>query len=180
MAKRPKPQLTHMALFARDLEGMLDFYTRVMGLTVTDRGPAGSAAVELVFMSSSPDEHHQFVLVSGRPEDVNFHLNQQISFLVNSLEELREMKAYAMAEKVENFRETTHGNAWAIYFDDPEDNMIEIYVHTPWYIPQPHLFPIDLSKTDEEIYAETEKHCREDAGFMTADERRAEMAKMIS
>ncbi len=179
MADRPKPQLTHFALFAHDLDMMLDFYTRVMGLTVTDRGTAITADVDIVFMSSSPDEHHQFVLLSGRPTDVDFHLNQQMSFLVKDLAELRDMKARVIAENVGNLREATHGNAWSIYFDDPEKNLVEIYIHTPWYIRQPHLVPIDFSKSDDEIYAETEAHCREQEGFMSAEERRAEMVKML-
>jgi catechol 2,3-dioxygenase len=179
MAGKPKPRFTHFALFTLDLEKMRDFYSRVMNLTVTDQGKAMAAPVDMVFMSNSPGEHHQFVLLSGRPEKVDFHLNQQMSFLVESLQELREMKARVMEEKVENYREATHGNAWSIYFDDPENNNVEIYVHTPWHIPQPHQVPFDLSKSNDEIYAETEKHCREHAGFMSADERTAEMTKVI-
>ncbi|MDP6174489.1 MAG: VOC family protein [Rhodospirillales bacterium] len=179
MVGKIKPQLTHFALFTTDLAKMEDFYTRVMGLTVTDRGGASSAPVEMIFMSSSPDEHHQFVLLSGRPDDVDFRLNQQMSFLVESLDELREMRDAALEAGMENMREATHGNAWSIYFDDPEQNMVEIYVHTPWYIRQPHLVPIDLDKSDDEIYAETEAHCREQDGFMMAEERRSEMARMI-
>jgi catechol 2,3-dioxygenase len=179
MTGKPKPRFTHFALFTLDLEKMTDFYSRVMGLTMTDRGKAMAAPVDMVFMSNSPDEHHQFVLLSGRPENVNFHLNQQMSFLVDSLEELREMRDRVMAEKVENYREATHGNAWSIYFDDPENNNVEIYVHTPWYILQPHQVPFDLSKSDDEIYAETEKYCRDQVDFMSADKREADMAKMI-
>ena len=52
-----------------------------IGLSVTDRGKATSANVKMVFLSNDPDEHHQFVLVSGRPDNVNFHLNQQFLFL---------------------------------------------------------------------------------------------------
>ena len=42
---------------------MRDFYTRVMGLTVTDE----DEDLDIVFFSSRPDEeHHEFVLQSGR------------------------------------------------------------------------------------------------------------------
>ena len=80
-----KAKLTHCALFVSDMERMLDFYTRFIGLSVTDRGTAKSAEVEMVFLSNDPDEHHQFVLVTGRPENVEFHLNQQFSFLLENL-----------------------------------------------------------------------------------------------
>ena len=174
-----KAKLTHCALFVIDMERMLDFYTRFIGLSVTDRGTAKSAEVEMVFLSNDPDEHHQFVLVTGRPENVEFHLNQQFSFLVENLDQLRSVHALAEAEKSPNLRSATHGNAWSIYFDDPEGNLIEIYVHTPWYIPQPHLVPLDLAKSNAEITDETERHCQEYAGYQSAAQRKSDMARMM-
>ena len=179
MAGTPKPKLTHLALFTRDLDRMVDFYTRVMGLTISDRGKASTAPVEMVFMSSDPGEHHQFVLANGRPDYATFSITQQISFLVDSLDELRTMHDRVKAEQLEITRVTTHGNAWSVYFNDPEDNRIEIYVHTPWHIPQPHTHPLDLSLSNDEIMAQTEAHCREDSGFMPAGEREKEMARMM-
>ncbi len=179
MTATPRPRLTHFALFCGDLPNMEDFYTRVMGLTVTDRGEATSAPVQMVFMSSAPDEHHQFVLVSGKPDDVNFHLNQQMSFTVESLDELRAMRGRVLDEEMEIANCVTHGNAWSVYFKDPEDNLIEIYVHTPWYVPQPHSIAFDLAKPNAEILRETEEHCRETSGFMTKVARESEMARMM-
>lgn len=179
MAGTPRPRFTHFALFVRDVPKMQDFYTRVMGLTVTDRGQATSAPVQMVFMSSDPTEHHQFVLVSGRPDDVNFHLNQQMSFLVESLDELRTMRERVVGEGINAARCVTHGNAWSCYFDDPEGNQIEIYVHTPWHVPQPHSHPLDLAQSNDEILKMTESHCREDPGFMTKSEREKELAQIM-
>ena len=79
-APTPKPRFTHFALFVKDIDRMEKFYTDVVGLTASDRGPHPNAPVDMVFMSSDPKEHHQFVLVSGRPENIEFHLNQQMSF----------------------------------------------------------------------------------------------------
>lgn len=179
MPKTPSPRLTHFALFVRDLERMEDFYTRVMGLTVTDRGQATSAPVQMIFMSSDPTEHHQFVLVSGRPADVNFSLNQQMSFTVDSLDEMRTMRDRVAADGLEIERCVTHGNAWSTYFNDPEGNLIEIYMHTPWYVPQPHSRAFDLSTPDDEIMRETEEHCRKTPGFMLKSEREGQMARMM-
>ncbi len=179
MTTTPKPRLTHFALFCSDLARMQDFYTRVMGLTVTDRGEATSAPVQMVFMSSDPGEHHQFVLVSGRPDDVNFQLNQQTSFTVESLDELRTMRDRVLAEEMEIDNCVTHGNAWSVYYKDPENNLIEIYVHTPWYVPQPHSRAFDLSRANDQILRETEEHCRSTPGFMTKAAREAEMARMM-
>lgn len=168
-----------MALFTTDLDKMVDFYTRVMGLTISDQGQASTAPVRMVFMSSDPGEHHQFVLANGRPDYATFSIAQQISFLVGSLDELRGLRDAVKAEGLEITRTTTHGNAWSVYFNDPENNRIEIYVHTPWHIPQPHTHPLDLDISNDEIMAMTEAHCRADPGFMPVAEREKKMARMM-
>lgn len=173
----PKLKLTHMALFVHDLDKMAEFYTKVLGLTVTDEGQAKSAPVQMVFLSSDPGEHHQFVLVSGRPDYATFSVAQQISFLVESLDDLRDTRDRIVGAGFEIAHTTTHGNAWSIYFDDPEGNQIEVYAHSPWYIPQPHVHPFDLSLSNDEIMRQTEAHCRAEPGFMADSERKREMTK---
>ena len=42
---------------------------------------------------------------------------------------------------------------------------MELFVATPWYIPQPFGHPLDLRKPDDEILAETEALCRAADGF---------------
>jgi len=180
MPPKPRPKLTHLAIFVHDIDRMVDFYTRVMGLTVSDRGRSKGAGAELAFMSSDPGEHHQFVLASGRPDYATFSIAQQISFLVDSLEDVCLMYPRLLAEDgVKIDRTVTHGNAWSIYFFDPEGNRLEIYCHTPWHVPQPHSHPIDFSLPPDEIRKLTEAHCREDPGFMTAEEREKVLARRM-
>ncbi len=179
MSADPRPQLGHVAIFVRDLALMQDFYSRVFGLTVTDQGPNPVASVDMVFMSADPCEHHQFVVVSGRPADADFNVAQQVSFIVKSLGELRAMRDRVVEAGMEITRTVTHGNAWSFYFGDPEGNNVEVYVHTPWYIPQPHGHPFDLDLPDAEIMRQTEAHCRENGGFMPAADREAEMRRMM-
>jgi catechol 2,3-dioxygenase-like lactoylglutathione lyase family enzyme len=57
--------LSHFGIDVTDVDRMADFYTRVLGLLVSDRGPLENGPT-LVFLSRNPDEHHQLVLVSGR------------------------------------------------------------------------------------------------------------------
>ena len=59
---------SHMGLSVKDISKMEDFYTRVLGFTVTDRGHAGG--MKLVFLSRDPMDHHQIVLASGRPAEL--------------------------------------------------------------------------------------------------------------
>ncbi|MGB0572517.1 MAG: VOC family protein [Alphaproteobacteria bacterium] len=170
------PRLRHMGLYTNDMDAMLGFYTGVMGLTVTDRGEYGDPIQRIIFLSSDPTEHHEFVLAdppAGERETVHV---QQISFLLDDLDQLRALHDKVVAAGIEITRMITHGNAWSIYFEDPGDNQVECYVHTPWYVTQPHGHPFDLSQTNEEIMEITEAHCREDAGFMMAADWEKKMA----
>ena len=73
-----------------------------------------------------------------------------------------------------------HGNAWSVYFQDPEGNRIEMFCDTPWYVPQPLGFKIDLDKSEDELYRETEAYCRDREGFKPIEEWRAEISKKIA
>ena len=53
-------RLGHTGVYVHDLEKMRAFYTRVLGLTVTDEDTERG----LVFFSSRPkEEHHEFVIM---------------------------------------------------------------------------------------------------------------------
>jgi catechol 2,3-dioxygenase len=174
-----KPQLTHVGIYVSDLDKMRQFYEGIFGLTVTDEGGPPDFHLDMVFMSADPKEHHQFVMVAAAPEQAAANMAQQISFLVQSLDEMRTMRDRIEAEGLEIKRMVTHGNAWSFYFNDPEDNYIEIYAHTPWYIPQPAGVPFDLALSDDEIFAQTEALCRATKGFTSSEKRKAAMVEMI-
>ena len=59
-------QLTHFGIHTTDLDRMVDFYTRVMGFVISDHG-TGRSGARVVFMTQSPECHHQFVLFDGKP-----------------------------------------------------------------------------------------------------------------
>ncbi len=173
---RPTP--SHFGIFVTDTERMVDFYTQVFGLTVTDRGQGRTFKSELVFMSASPDQHHQLVLASGRPEEASFSTVMQISFAVPSIQHIRDIQALALARGATNLRGLNHGNALSIYFSDPEGNTVEVYIDTPYYVAQPHGDALDLSKSDEELMRETEAICRADPTFMPLEEWRAKFQRV--
>jgi catechol 2,3-dioxygenase len=162
--------LAHMGIYVRDLDRMREFYGRVLGLKVTDSGFVARLNADICFMSADPKIHHQVVLVSGRPESASYTTVMQISFTVPSLAELRRVRDLALAEGACGMRPVNHGNAWSIYFEDPEDNVIEVYLDSPFHVPQPHGDPLDLDRSDEQILAETEAACRKDPGFMPRSE----------
>src|ERR1044072_9212354 len=88
---------SHFGIYVTDLARMTDFYTRVLGMLVSDRGqvPGGS---DLVFLSRDPDEHHQIVLATGRPSGVTFNVVNQISFKLPALADLKAMHARGRRE----------------------------------------------------------------------------------
>ncbi len=49
----------------------------------------------------------------------------------------------------------THGNAWSIYFSDPEGNGIEIFTDSPWHIEQPQASMWDMEKNNDAILEQT-------------------------
>jgi catechol 2,3-dioxygenase len=175
-----RARLTHMGLYVRDLDRMVAFYTDVLGLIVTDRGPGRAPGSELVFMTAAPDCHHQVVLASGRSDTGDDTPINQISFTVRSLDELRAVRAQALAHGVTDLRQTSHGNAWSIYFRDPEGNTLEAYLDTPFHVPQPRGDALDLDQPDTAILAATEAACRADPGFRPRAEYMRQIAARLA
>src|SRR5258705_5517042 len=173
------PQLNHVGLYVWDLERMTDFYTNAFGLQISDRGRGRAFPHDLVFLSSDPNEHHQLVLVSGRPDDATFSTVMQLSFKVDSLAGVRAAGQRAVAEGATDLFGLNHGNAWSIYCKDPEGNTVEVYPDTPWHVPQPFGHPLDLEQDDAAIYAATEAECLDTPGYLPrtawAEVRAAEM-----
>jgi len=142
--------LGHVGIAVQDMDRMLDFYTGVLGLTVTDGGGPGGRAV---FLSADPErEHHEFVLSHAPGRHANA---QQISFTVASLDDLRELY-HAIRDQPDCSVEriVSHGIAIGCYFLDPERNRIEVYWSTGMDYVQPVGEPVDLDRSNAEILAQ--------------------------
>jgi catechol-2,3-dioxygenase len=178
---RPGLTFSHMGFFVADIAAMEDFYSRVLEFTVTDRGqlPGPNGQMDLVFLSRDPDEHHQIVLISGRPAVLEFNPINQISLKADSLATMKAMYARLMQENTSEMRPVTHGNALSLYVRDPEGNRLEVYIDLPWYVNQPMRVPVDFTASDEAIMAAAEAHARALPGFKPRSEWRAEMARKM-
>ena len=182
----PNIKFSHFGFAVHDLATMEDFYTRVLGFTVTDRGEA-LPGMDLIFLSRDPRDHHQVVLVSGKPDGIPEHpiapqfgsVINQISFQVGSLANLRELHEIFLAENVQSIFPVQHGIAWSIYIHDPEGNNLEFFVDTEWYFPQPFLEPLDLSMSDDEIYAATKRIAEAKEGMVPYTDWRATMGRQM-
>jgi len=171
---------SHFGMFVNDISKLEDFYTRILEFTVTDRGqlPGVKGPMDLVFLSRDPDEHHQIVLISGRPKELSFNPINQISLKADSLETLCAMHKTLIKEGLPDMVPVTHGNAVSIYVPDPEGNRLELYFDLPWYVSQPMRVPVDL--TDEAtLMKRLEDHARSLPGFRPRAEWRAEIARRM-
>jgi catechol 2,3-dioxygenase-like lactoylglutathione lyase family enzyme len=136
--------LGHVGLFVRDLPRMVDFYTDVLGMIVTDRG-----GDRVVFLSAQPGhEHHELALVCSADQKTDAG---QVSFHVDSLPNLKVLYRRVKDAGCRFERVVNHGIAFGAYFRDPEENIVEIYWATGIDYPQPFSVPIDLEASDKEL-----------------------------
>lgn len=185
---RPNLTFSHMGISVMNLEKMEEFYTGLLGFTVTDRGNV--AGLEVVFMSRDPLDHHQIVIATGRPENMPDNTGNtmfgpsinQISFRMGSFADLRDMyeRLKSAGYKDDALLCGNHGIGWSIYFKDPEGNLLECFVDSEWYISQPALIPIDFSLSDDEIMQVTKELCEKSEGFEPIATWRARMAEQMT
>ena len=177
MTDIPKFEMGHIGVHVTDIDKMTAFYRRVLGFTVTDGGKLHGG--RMAFLSRDTAHHHQVVLVTGRPRDSHTTINQ-ISFKNGSLADLRTYYQAFVAEGIDGIDPVDHGNAWSVYFPDPEGNRLEVFMDTPWYVKQPQREVLDLSLSDEEIHETTLARFGDDETFRPVEDWRADVMKRIT
>jgi catechol-2,3-dioxygenase len=146
-------ELGHTGVHVNDLEKMRAFYSGVLGLTITDEVPG-----RVVFLSARPGhEHHEFVLARGRHAPADVKLLNQVSWRVDSLENLQGLYQALLATGAEITEVVTHGNAIGVYFRDPEGNRSEVYWRTGLDVPQPFRKEISLDGSIEQVLADNKR-----------------------
>jgi catechol 2,3-dioxygenase len=164
--------VSHFEIRAHNQKVMEKFYTEVMGFIVSDRGllTAGPAAGrELIFLSHSPDEHHQIVLIPSDVTDQGGGIGH-VAFRVDSLDEVRRVYEKVSALSYTKPEPVSHGNTWSVYFRDPENNRIEVFTQTPWHTTQPCRFDVNYDQDDPALKATTEADASKLAGFTTTED----------
>jgi catechol 2,3-dioxygenase len=160
-------EVAHAVLYVHDVENMIDFYTQVLGFEVTDRGPLGPDGTEIVFLSQTARHHHQVAFVTGRDQPERSNSVHHVAFRsAGDLDDLKALKSTLEAdERVSGIMPLTHGNAWSVYFRDPERNGVEIFIDTPWHVSQPQGEPLDLDRPNDEIVEATRARFAGEAAF---------------
>src|SRR5260221_11539516 len=146
MPQEQAPRLSHVGLYVTDVPKMIAFYTKVLGFVDSDGAPDG----RIPFLSRNPSDHHQVVLVRGRATDLETPMVQQVSFNVETLANVQRAYRKVTEAGCQGIRPISHGNAWSVYFQDPEGNQIEMFCDTPEHVPQRTGYKIELYKTTDE------------------------------
>ena len=169
MKKLPSAALSHIVMHVFDIEKMKKFYIDVLGFSLSDSGNARGN--DICFLTLDPDlDHHQIALAAGRKGDMNATSLNHMAFRVGSLAEMRKRYDALVAAGAADIDPTTHYTWLSVYFRDPENNRMEFFCDTPWYVEQPIVEKLDMSLSDDEIMRLTEEQSRASAGFRPMDD----------
>ncbi len=162
---------SHAVMYVRDLPAMLDFYTELLGFEVADRGPAGPpGGPEILFLSQVETDHHQLAMVNIRRDEDRPNSVDHFAFRTGSLSDVKQLAARLGEDgRASELRPISHGNAWSIYFRDPEGNGIEVFCDSPFHVAQPQLTTWDLAMSEEELLAKTIEEFEKEPGFGPID-----------
>ena len=145
-----KLRWSHTVLNIKDAKKILDFYVGTLGFEISDRGPLAENGPEIIFMSQDPNEHHQIGLVVSREDEGPSNSLNHLSFRVDSFKDVKIMKSKLESANVD-ILPLCHGNALSLYFNDPEDNGIEVF----W----------DTNLNEEEVLAWVEETFKDKPNF---------------
>jgi catechol 2,3-dioxygenase-like lactoylglutathione lyase family enzyme len=171
--------LGHVVLFCFDFHKMKDFYTDVLGFHLSDSGQARGN--DICFMTLDPArDHHMLALASGRTGSREDRVINHISFRVPSLADLRMRYELLKKAGVKDLETITHGSWLSVYYRDIENNRLEFFCDTPWYVQQPVVKPLDLSMSDDEIMRMTVEDFGKNPEFKPMTEWKSETTKSFS
>ena len=129
MSYTPK-QLGHVVMRVRELDRSVDFYTRIMGLTIMEKSPSGT-----VFMSANTEKSHELAIraigLDALGPDSSLVGQAHMAWQMESFEDLQELYSRLQENNVRILRIGDHGISMGVYLLDPDDNEIEVYFEAP-------------------------------------------------
>jgi len=140
--------LCHVGMYARNPGLLAEFYRDVMGMQVTGGSDASHPVGPSAFLSSRPGEESHEIAIFSNPQLAHR------AFKVGSLTALKRFYGKIVERGIPIQFQFNHGVSFALYFQDPEGNLIEVYWRTGLEHPQPCAQEIDLTKTEEELLEE--------------------------
>jgi catechol 2,3-dioxygenase len=132
------PRLHHLGLTTGNLEGMIDWYRRVLGMSVVHRTEAAVAdqsnapTLRAAWVSNDEANHRlAFVQLPGLtadPERSRHHRLQHVAFEYRTIDELLGTYARLKDLGIIPVLCTDGGSQTAFYYEDPDRNSVEINV----------------------------------------------------
>jgi len=173
MSNSPRLTLAHATLAVNRFDDTLAFYCDVLGFHVTDQGevPGGT---RMAFISQDPNNHHQIALVEGAELPSHaFVMADHLAFRTGTLDDLRILRDKLISAGIDPILPICHGNAWSLYFSDPEGNGLECFVDSPFHVAQPFANGFNLDQSDEEIAIATQALIESEPDYQSMDQWRA-------
>ena len=124
----------------RDLDRAEDFYTRILGLTVTQKFEGHA-----VFMSANTELSHELLIVPAKddaPENQATGL-VHMAWQMESFEDLRKLHQHLKDNDIPIIGIGDHGLSLGVYFRDHDDHELEAYYELPrseWVTGGKHIF----------------------------------------
>ena len=124
-----KPKFTYVGIRVTDLRRSIDFYTKILGLKVTNRANFEQTKGEIVNLQSEEDG---FIIElnyyeESSPYNTKYsvgegldHLAFKVNDLDEALEELKKAGCHSILEM------NADGNRW-VYIEDPDGIWIELF-----------------------------------------------------
>ena len=122
----------------------------------------------------------RLVLVGGMDNDPQFMFADHLAFRVDGIDAVRAVKARLEEAGVEGVAPVSHGNAWSVYFTDPEGNGIECFTDTPFHVAQPYLEGLPIEMSNDEILEHTRAELAGKPEFQPIEEYRAAMEAKLT
>jgi len=160
MGLAPK-QLGHLVIRVRDLVKAEDFYTRILGLTVTAKFEGNA-----LFMSANSDLSHELAIFTVDPDAPGPDENRvglvHMAWQMDSFEDLKAVYQRLKDNDIGIVRISDHGLSLGVYFLDPEGNELETYYELPkseWQVGD-HIFDSKFPLTLEDSNSDSGKQAQ--------------------
>ncbi len=121
-------KLGHVVLRVTDLERSIDFYTKILGLRISDVYPDSMMDGKMVFMRFNRD-HHGVALVGGGSGKYQGKELHHMAFEVSTIDEVLRARDHLRKHnvKIDFDGRRRAGAQVAVEFRDPDDYRLEIY-----------------------------------------------------
>jgi catechol-2,3-dioxygenase len=132
-----RPTLHHFGLATANLEAMVDWYAKVLGMAPNhrSRAPTGAQSVSgwrIAWVSNDQANHRIAIMaLSGLSDDAQRSRHKglhHVAFEYVSIDELLTTYARLKDLEIEPVRAADHGATTSFYYEDPDRNSIELMV----------------------------------------------------